>query len=226
MSKENENASNTTQQALLKEWHRTIHLAKRLRNKSSIAFFDANMPGFHDEAAAHEDFRHNLKAAKTAPEDTLDASSEASDWGHPHHGHAGMNREFHRIHRQISAFRGQGRLLHLLTESEGMQVKDVAEAFDIRPSSASELVAKLEARGLVRIENSTEDRRVRHVYITDAGRDFVQKMQAMRFAHQGFFFAGLDADEQDQLLALLRKMNAHMAESINTDNNAANQPED
>lgn len=112
------------------------------------------------------------------------------------------------MHRSVGAMRGQGRLLHMLTQNDGVFIKDIVEAFDIRPSSASELVAKLEKQGLVRVESDAGDKRTRKVFLTDAGKALAEKMRP----NHDDLFNGLAEEEQTSLLELLKKMNASLAE--------------
>jgi len=108
--------------------------------------------------------------------------------------------------------RGQGRLINLLTQSDGMLIKDIVDAFDIRPSSASELVAKLEKQGLVHVESDETDKRARKVFLTEQGKAQANRMKAARDNVTTGMFEGLNEEEQSQLLALLKKMNTTLAE--------------
>jgi len=112
------------------------------------------------------------------------------------------------VHRNVGTTRGQGRLLNMLSQNDGVFIKDIVDAFDIRPSSASELVTKLEKQGLVRVESDEEDKRARKVFLTDKGKEAAEKMRP----NNSGMFDGLTSDEQNQLLSLLEKMNSSLAE--------------
>jgi len=121
-------------------------------------------------------------------------------------GHFGQMRLEH-----LHALRGQSLLLARLTESDGMQIKNIVDDLGIRPSSASELVSKLEKRGLVHTVCDSTDRRVRKVFLTEQGRVFADQMKAAQSEVKKELFAGLTDADQSQLLSLLKKMNAHLA---------------
>jgi len=104
--------------------------------------------------------------------------------------------------------RGQGRLLYMLSKNDGVLIKDIVEALDIRPSSASELVAKLEKKGLIRVEGDEADKRVRKVFLTAEGKELTDQMDH----RYNDLFDGLSEDEQAQLLTLLQKMNSSLNE--------------
>ncbi|MDR2956983.1 MAG: MarR family transcriptional regulator [Coriobacteriales bacterium] len=112
----------------------------------------------------------------------------------------------------FGSMRGQGRLLHLLSKSDGVLIKDIVMAFDIRPSSASELVAKLEKQGLIRVESDTDDKRARKVFLTDEGKDLNDRIKSSADEFIGSLFDGLSDEEQTQLLSLMKKMNSGLAE--------------
>ncbi|MCL2339762.1 MAG: MarR family transcriptional regulator [Actinomycetia bacterium] len=114
-------------------------------------------------------------------------------------------------HRGFGALRGQGRLLALLQQEDGVFIKDIVMALDIRPSSASELVAKLEKLGLLRVENDNEDKRARRLFLTEEGRRLAESLTTEHHQMAADLFDGLTAAEKSQLLTLLQKMNAALS---------------
>jgi DNA-binding MarR family transcriptional regulator len=122
-----------------------------------------------------------------------------------HHGHDGHGGHGHGQGRHSGA-RGQARLLRLLLERDGILVKDIVEELDIRPSSASELITKLEKRGFVRTETDAEDKRAKRVYTTEKTREHSDQLRATHREMAVEALAGLSEQEQEQLLTLLRKI--------------------
>jgi len=115
-------------------------------------------------------------------------------------------------HEEGFAHRGQGRLLCLLLEKDGLSHKDIVEALDIRPSSVSELVARLEQSGQIQKSANEADKRVSNVYLTHEGRKTAQTLAETRQDEENGIFAALDQDEQNQLSALLGKLIASLRE--------------
>ena len=66
--------------------------------------------------------------------------------------------------------------LWLLSAQPGLRVTELAEMQHIRPSTASNLLDKLEARGLVRRERRDADNRVVRLYLADAGLDLAKNL--------------------------------------------------
>ena len=98
---------------------------------------------------------------------------------------------------------GQGRVLQLLCDADGMTQAEIASALGVSASTASELTDKLLAAGHISRSKAEKDKRRLLIYITDSGREaadaFRQSSQdALRDA-----FAVLSSDAQAQLLALL-----------------------
>jgi DNA-binding MarR family transcriptional regulator len=107
-------------------------------------------------------------------------------------------------------FRGQGRLINFLYQNDGIPLKDIVLELDIRPSSASELVAKLEKRGLATRTINDGDKRVVNVFLTQTGKELAQKIAERHDSHMQEYFVGLSTAEQEQLSELLSKMNASL----------------
>lgn len=102
--------------------------------------------------------------------------------------------------------RGPGRLLRLLTTKDDWTNADIAEALDIRPSSVSAMVSRLEEEGLVTRHDSTDDKRVSLISLTAEGRQRIADFKAQRETFRTQSFASLNEDEQAQLNALLAKV--------------------
>jgi DNA-binding MarR family transcriptional regulator len=68
----------------------------------------------------------------------------------------------------------QWRVLVPLCKLDGLTQGKLCELLSQEKTGVSRLVAALEKRGLVRREACREDRRVKYIYITDAGRALVE----------------------------------------------------
>ena len=142
--------------------------------------------------------------------------------GHPHHeGHGHPHFEInenssletllracgHRLHHGMPGgpHGSQEKLLQILNDQGGRaDQRELQERMRIRPASASELLAKLEEKGLVERRKDEEDRRRVQVMLTEEG---------LRKAHEegspeenGELFQGLTDEEQKVLKDLLLKL--------------------
>jgi MarR family transcriptional regulator, organic hydroperoxide resistance regulator len=93
----------------------------------------------------------------------------------------------------------------LLQLASPLPMHELAAQLACDNSNVTGLIDRLEARGLVTRQPSTDDRRVKHVVLTDAGRSLREQMLA-RVGRPPRGFERLSADEQRQLAQLLRKV--------------------
>jgi DNA-binding MarR family transcriptional regulator len=155
--------------------------------------------------------RSRGKAGRLRPEDSV---MPAADSAQPEGSDAQLKHPHGQKHCNRQSSRSQIKLLNMLAEGGVIPMKQIVEVFDIRPSSASELVSKLEARGFVSRETDSVDKRVTNISITDEGRKFADEASAGRNERLTTLFAGLTEEEQEQLVTLLQKLNDSMREKI------------
>lgn len=101
---------------------------------------------------------------------------------------------------------GQGKLLLLILRKEPVGQKELVEMLDIRPSSLSELLKKLEAKGLVTRTPDEQDKRNMIVTLTGEGKALAEKALAGKEEQQAKIFEALCEEERVQLGALLDKL--------------------
>ena len=71
---------------------------------------------------------------------------------------------------------GQGRIVSLLRERGSMSQRELAQELHVQPQSTSEMVHKLERKGLIQRTRSDYDARVFVVRLTDAGAELAEGM--------------------------------------------------
>ncbi|MBP1044786.1 MarR family transcriptional regulator [Enterococcus sp. BWM-S5] len=96
-------------------------------------------------------------------------------------------------------------VLDLLLEEDGMTQGVLAEILDIRPSSLTEILKKLEQRGEIERREDPNDKRIKQVFITEVGRKKANPVKHNQNRSEEFF-AGLSDDEQQELNQLLNKV--------------------
>ena len=113
--------------------------------------------------------------------------------------------------------RGQGKLLRLLLDRDGLFIKDIVLELDIRPSSASQLIERLMGKGLVDRIVDDQDKRAKRIILTEKGRACAEKIKSTHADMYDKILDGLSTDEQQQLSALLKKLNTSLNEKIEAD---------
>lgn len=98
--------------------------------------------------------------------------------------------------------RGQGNVLTLIGQNPGITQKELTERLGIQPASLSELLMKLERKGLVVREKDENDRRVTKVDLTEEGKNRLSQPEE----ETADPFQVLTIQEQDTLKELLGKL--------------------
>lgn len=108
---------------------------------------------------------------------------------------------------------GYGHILDLLSKNEGLSQREIAEALNIRPQSASEAIASMEGQGLVEKRANEQDKRSSLIYITQEGRQQQVALREERIRNAQRIFAPLSDEEKETLFALLHKTAAALQEN-------------
>lgn len=96
--------------------------------------------------------------------------------------------------------------LYKLVMKEGDTVAGLARDLAVDPGAMTRSLDRLEAKGLVRRERSTADRRVVHLMLTDEGRQVARKVPAVLAGVLNGHLRGFSEAEWQQLLQFLHRM--------------------
>ncbi|QAT50223.1 MarR family transcriptional regulator [Caproiciproducens sp. NJN-50] len=121
-----------------------------------------------------------------------------------------MHRCAHHIGHAGGYYREQSRLLLLIAENDGVIQRDLAEEMDVRPSSMTEMLAKMEQLGLVERKQDEKDQRVMHIFLTEQGKSAVKESQDATRKMTDTLFGGLSGEEISQMLILTEKLCTHL----------------
>lgn len=135
--------------------------------------------------------------------------------------HAKLYTSLHRLGRQLHRcshhlghldgyYREQSRLLLLIAENDGVIQRDLAEEMDVRPSSMTEMLGKMEQLGLVYRKQDEGDQRVMHIFLTEQGRAIAEESKKANAKLTDALFQGLTEDEINEMLRLTEKLAAHL----------------
>lgn len=104
-------------------------------------------------------------------------------------------------------------LLRILKEGDGISSGELCEDLDVRPSSLSELLTRMEEHGLIEKRTSESDRRMTRVFLTRKGADAAAQIAEMRARAEEEFSACFTEEEKLQFCVLAEKLAAHLEES-------------
>ena len=105
-----------------------------------------------------------------------------------------------------------GRMLLTLKANDGVSPAELCEFMDVRPSSMSELLAKMEENGLIRRASNENDKRATKVFLSETGTEAVNRIEADFAANAAKFSECFTEEEKVQFCALCDKLSAHLEE--------------
>lgn len=108
----------------------------------------------------------------------------------------------------------QSRLVGFIeaNEAKGVIARDIAEVTGTRPASVSSLLQGLEQDGWIERRPDPTDSRRKTLHVTPKGRDLVKRYETDIWSASDARLAGaLDPDEHATLVALLTKLDQHLA---------------
>lgn len=105
---------------------------------------------------------------------------------------------------------GMDRPLSILADNEGVSSRELAELLDIRPSSLTELLARLESEGFVVRAADNEDRRVTRVSLTEKGKELAAKMKAEHEQRVARVNSCFTDEEAAKFCELCERLGAHL----------------
>lgn len=116
----------------------------------------------------------------------------------------------HYLHMHAGGRSGKQHILRKLLHHQGhLTQRELWETTSISSAALSEVLAKLEAEGLVTRTRSATDQRQRDVALTEAGRAAAQQSSEDDKAFCEQAFAPLSAGERALLLSTLDRVRAH-----------------
>jgi len=112
----------------------------------------------------------------------------------------------HTVLGEVGLYRGQQFVLSALWEQEGISQSELAEQLHVQPSTITNALQRMERAGLVERRHDTEDQRVSRVYLTDAGRDIREAVEAIWAELEEQAFAGLSPEEIEVFRRLMAQV--------------------
>jgi DNA-binding MarR family transcriptional regulator len=101
--------------------------------------------------------------------------------------------------------RGEVAILMLIRANPGLNQESVSRAVGLEKSTISAAITRLRNRSLIEKRN-TDDKRVRRLYLTSAGRSFLQRLVPLVDLHELEIASGLNVEERQQLIELLQRV--------------------
>ena len=107
-----------------------------------------------------------------------------------------------------------GRMLMTLREHDGAAPAELCEIMDVRPSSMSELLGRMEEHGLVTRVNDETDRRATKVFLSEGGKEAVDGIETRFNEENAKLAACFTEEEAATFCALCDKLSAHLESDV------------
>ncbi len=112
----------------------------------------------------------------------------------------------------IGLFPGQDQVLQLLMELDGVTMTAIADALRIKPPTASKMIARMAAQGLLERRGTDDDARKVAVFITDEGRSRIDDLRKTARKVEKQALSGFDDKDIRRLRRLLKKLAKNLGE--------------
>jgi DNA-binding MarR family transcriptional regulator len=101
-------------------------------------------------------------------------------------------------------------LMRTVARSPGVTQQAIGERMGVKPSRMVAFVDALEQRGLLERRQNPQDRRARELFLTEQGRDVLQRAFAIAVSQEQLLSSDLNDDEREQLFELLARVGSHL----------------
>ncbi len=125
----------------------------------------------------------------------------------------------HLLLDEIGIYHGQPHLLFALSETDGLSQTELARKLNVKASTITVMLSRMEKANLVKRKQDNEDKRITRVFITEDGRELCQKSIVTMKKIGSDCFGSFTDEEKNAMKLLLMKMKANLiAAGENTDN--------
>ncbi len=112
----------------------------------------------------------------------------------------------------INLYVGQEMFLLQLWERDGLSLSEMAKLVHVQPATASRMLDRMEAGGLVDRRQDAKDGRVSRIYLTQEGRDLHDPVLDMWAELESITMANLTTDERVLLRRLLMQVYQNLSD--------------
>ncbi|WP_026559156.1 MarR family transcriptional regulator [Bacillus sp. J37] len=117
-----------------------------------------------------------------------------------------MKRNQRSNHKTTEMTKTQWIILRFLWKHGSCSIGQLADQLEVRSSSMSQMIDRLELAGMVFRETNQQDARTKVVTLTDTGKETIMKMKDAQIELLAGPFNQLTSEEQEILVNILKKM--------------------
>lgn len=120
-----------------------------------------------------------------------------------------MQAEYHNVDKRLEKYnlvKGQAKLLSAIKKNDGATQNELAILFNVRDSSMSERLYKLEVMGYIRKAIDSENQKYKRIFITTEGKKAVVQCNRILNEFDENLYKGFTKKELKQLEDCLKKI--------------------
>lgn len=107
---------------------------------------------------------------------------------------------------EIGVYPGQPPMLFILNKKDGQSQKEIAETLNLKPSTITVMLKRMESANVVIRKPDPNDQRISRVYLTEVGRAMCKKSVEVMKDIEEQCYGNFSEDEKELLKKLLLKM--------------------
>jgi DNA-binding MarR family transcriptional regulator len=111
---------------------------------------------------------------------------------------------------KFGLYRGQGYLLKILSEQDGLTHSEIARTLEISPAAATKVIKRLEELQFLERRPDPADERISRVFLRDEGRAVIRSIRDVFHRNNMDICDSLSAEEKASLAALLIKIRENL----------------
>lgn len=116
----------------------------------------------------------------------------------------------HELLETIGLYPGQPRVLHALWKKDGLNQKEIGQELNIKPSTVTVMINRMEKAGLVKRVQDINDLRVSKIYLEQKGIDLKEDIMEVGRKVNEEIFCGFSLEEKETMKMFLNRINDNL----------------
>jgi len=126
--------------------------------------------------------------------------------------HRGAHRFFERELGSLGIHRGMIHILKELARNNGISQRELCDSLSVDKANVARIIGRMESAGLVSRVCCTDDGRMKHLYLTPAGKTVIDPLDCILRRWTGILTRGMNCEEVELLSILLERSITNISE--------------
>ncbi len=116
----------------------------------------------------------------------------------------------HELLEKIGLYPGQPRVINALWIKDGLSQKEIGKKLNVKPSTVTVMINRMEKAGLVKRVQDKNDLRVSKVYLEQKGMNLKDEIEEIGRKVSEETFKGFSEDEKEMMITFLNRINENL----------------